>query len=198
APAPEFYLAACLGMHEEMLAVVTSWPDDLHEEFVMYEPQRIVFGLGSARLVDTHFRRLKLPLQEPEDVRAWLAHTELSRLDLVRDGVLEVTNKQEAESLLAAFCLVQAPEAARYILELKSNSKAPGLARQWLDDNPSNAIAGLIPVATEKGKLADAAVEFLREARKKGATSFIEEQLNGAPAEVAARGRQARLEHQEQ
>jgi predicted DNA-binding WGR domain protein len=196
-PAPEYYLAACLGMHEEMLAVVTSWPDDVYDEFVIYEPQRIVFGLGSARLVDTHFRRLKLPLQTPEDVRAWLAHTELSGLNLVRDAVLAATNKQEAEGLMSAFCLVQAPEVAPAMLELKSNSKAPGLARQWLDENTGNAIAGLIPVAAEKGKLADAAVEFLREARRKGAGGFIEERLKQTPAEIAAKVRQAVLEHEE-
>src|SRR5262249_14491659 len=87
--------------------------------------------------------------------------------------------------------------AAPHMLELKSNSKAPGLARQWLEENPGNAIAGLIPLAAEKGKLADAAVEFLREARRKRAGAFSEERLKQAPAEKGAKERQAVLEQEE-
>jgi predicted DNA-binding WGR domain protein len=196
-PAPEFFLAAALGMHDEMLAVVCGWPDGLYRAFAHYEPQRIVFGLGSGRLVETHMRRLGLRPESSEQVRAWLANTELGGLDLVRDAVLACGNKQEAERLIKPFCLVQAPEAASYMVELKISSKAAGPARQWLNDNPGNAIAGLIPVAAEKGKLADAAVEYLREARKNGASGFIEEQLKLAPGEVAAKVRQLVLEHEE-
>src|SRR5262249_19737379 len=92
---------------------------------------------------------------------------------------------------------VKAPEAAPFMLELRVNSRAPALARQWLDEQPGNAVAGLLPVAAGRGKLADAAVEYLRDARRQRLADFIQQQLKGAPAEVADRVRREVLEHAE-
>ncbi len=83
------------------------------------------------------------------------------------------------------------------MLDLKLNSKIPMLARQWLDDNPGNAVAGLIPAAAERGKRAEAALDFLRAARHQGHAAFIEEQLKSVPAEVADKIRREVLEHDE-
>ncbi len=52
--------------------------------------------------------------------------------------------------MLEIFKLVKAPEAAPYMLELKLSSKAPQIAHQWLDENPEQSIADLIPVTTER------------------------------------------------
>src|SRR5262249_25711987 len=60
-----------------------------------------------------------------------------------------------------------------------------------------NAVAGLIPTAAGKGKLAEAAVEFLREAKRKGLGHFLAEQLKQAAPDVAAKVRAAGLGHQE-
>src|SRR5262249_10558584 len=139
----------------------------------------------------------RLPLKSADQVCAWLAHTELSALDVVRDGILAKTNKAEAELMLAAFSRVKAPEAAPFMLELRLNSRAPALARQWLAEQPGNAVAGLLPVAAGRGKLADAAVEYLRDARRQGLADFIEQQLKGAPAEVADKVSREVLEHAE-
>src|SRR5581483_9095668 len=129
--------------------------------------------------------------------RAWLAHTELDGLDYVHHSIQAETKKNEAASLFKAFALVKAPEAAPYMLDLKLNSKVPMLARQWLDDNPGNAIAGLIPAAAERGKRAEAALDFLRTAKRQGHAAFIEEQLQSAPAEVADKIRRDVLERVE-
>ena len=200
-PAAVFFLAALAGLHDELLAVVRAWRDDLyfpadwHDYY--HQPQLIVFGLGSADLVRREMHRLRLPLKKPEHARAWLAHTELSDLDYLRDAILALTNKKDAENLLEVFCLVKAPEAAPHMLELRARSKVPKLAGAWLDENPGNAIAGLIPVAADKGKLAEAAVEYVRTAKKKGHADFIAEQLKAVPADVAAKVRAAVLEHEE-
>ena len=92
---------------------------------------------------------------------------------------------------------MQAPEAAPHALALRLNSKVAGPAGAWLDDNPGNAIAGLIPIAAGKDKLAEAAVEFLRAAKKKGYGDFIAEQLKTVPADVAAKVRETVLEQEE-
>jgi predicted DNA-binding WGR domain protein len=193
-----FLAAAAIGMHDEMLKLVESWPDDVYAGTHFYagqlEPQRIVFGLGSAQLVDYHFRRLKLRMDTPVSLRAWLAHTEYSGLDLARDAVLNAYNKDHSEQLLKVFCLVKAPEAAAPMLELKLTSKVSARARQWLDENQGHAIAGLIPVAGGRGKLADAALDYLRQAKEQGHSDFIEEQLKQATPEVAAKVRQEVLE----
>jgi hypothetical protein len=198
-PAMRFFLAALCGLHAEVLSVVTSWPDDRygrqHWDDYYHMPQQMVFGLGDAQLVDQQMRRLKLRLHKPTHIRAWLAHTELDRLDYVRDCIQKETNKLDARTLLGTFTLVKAPEAAEHMLDLKLTSKAPMVARAWLDENVGNAIAGLIPVAAGRGRLADAALDYLRKAHSEGHASFIEEQLAASPPEAARRVRQEVLEN---
>jgi predicted DNA-binding WGR domain protein len=195
---PIFRLAAALGLHKEIEAVVAAWPDGSQPGVCWQgEPQWLVFGLGDARSVDRHMRRLGFGLGTPDQARAWLAHTEFAGLDVLRDSVLAPWNKPRAEALFKVFRLVRAPEAAPHMLELKLNSKVQGLAGEWLDENPGDAVAGLIPVAAGAGKLAEAAAEFLRGAKKKGQADFIAEHLKSAPTDGAARVREAVLEHEE-
>ena len=200
-PAMTYFLAALCGLHPDVQAVVESWPDDRYGrsdwDDYFHMPQQMVFGLGNPQLVDQHMRRLKLRLKNPAYIRAWLAHTELTALDYVRDTIQAETNKDLARKGMEVFCLVKAPEAAPHMLELKLNSKVPILARQWLDDNAGNAIAGLISIAAGRGKLAEAALDYLREAKRQGHGAFIEEQLRSAAPEVAARIRQEILAHVE-
>jgi predicted DNA-binding WGR domain protein len=202
-PPMQFFLAALLGMHDDLLRVVRSIPDDFYagqkdwDRSHYHKTQRLVFGLGSPDLVETETRRLRLPLRRPEFLRAWLALTEFAALDYARDNILAETKREVCEQLLQVFCLVKAPEAALHILELKLSSKAPGLARQWLDEHVGNAVAGLIPVAAGRGKLAEAAVEYLREAKKKGHEALIRDCLQGAPVDVAESVRKNVLGHEE-
>jgi predicted DNA-binding WGR domain protein len=196
-------LAAYLGMNEELKPAVAGWADGSLSHYGYYHHDcweiapLLVFNLPDSALVESEARRLQVPLVFPDAVAAWLVHTQWRALDRVRDGVLAVTQKDLAERLTKVLAQVQAPEAAPYMLQLKLESKGPGPARQWLDDNPGNAIGGLIPVAAGTDKLAAAAVEYLREAKKKGHAAFIEEQLKSAPAAVADRVRQQVLEHEE-
>src|SRR5262249_24534614 len=88
-------------------------------------------------------------------------------------------------------------EAAPLMLELKLSSKAPQVARQWLDEQVGNAIAGLIPVAAGRGKLAEAAVEYLREKKQQGYEEVIRRELSRAPAARVEKVRGAVLEHAE-
>jgi hypothetical protein len=157
------YLAAQIGMSEELLAVVSSWPDT-HSDMA-----HLLFGLGSARLVLYHMRRLKGRLHTNFLMRGWLAHTELAGLDVFRDTILAGTNKKHTEAMLQEIiALVRAPELAPIMLELRLGSKASAVAGQWLDDNLDLAVAGLPPVAEGQGKLADAARQFLHDASLKG------------------------------
>ncbi|HTU19290.1 MAG TPA: DUF4132 domain-containing protein, partial [Gemmataceae bacterium] len=200
-PAMVFYLAALCGLHDEVLTVVESLADDTYTRQDRGDwtqmPQQMIFGLGEPRLVDRHMRRLKLRLRTPEHLRAWLAHTELTALDYVSQNIQAETNKNSASRMIEVFRLVKAPEAAGPMLELKLNSKASASARQWFEDNPGDAIAGLIPVAASRGKLAEAALDYLREAKQQGHGTFLEQQLQSAPPEIAARVRQEVLERVE-
>jgi hypothetical protein len=197
-PPAEFFLAAYLGMYDESLALVESWSDDNFshpDRFYVahyHRPQEIIFGLKSPELVERHMRRLGLKLQPPQYVwkpstyiRAWLAHTEYSALDVIRDTVLAVGAKEEAKNLLEAFALVKAPEAAPFMLELMLSSKAPQIAKQWLEENPAHAIYGIIPVAAGRGKLADAAIEFLQSMKRKGYTEYIQSCIGKQSSEIA-------------
>src|SRR4029079_1967529 len=74
-----FKVAAQLGMHDELRAVVESWPDDRYAKLRSSDyagPQMVIFGLGDPALVEKHMRRLRLRLKDPRQVTGWLAHTE--------------------------------------------------------------------------------------------------------------------------
>lgn len=205
-PKIAFHLAAQLGMHAELLNVVKTWKDDFyrgsdsawHDHY--HRPQEIVFGLGSAAEVEAQMRRLKLRLDKPDWVRAWLACTEFSAPDWVVSSILGATGenyrngaKDVAEALTKTFALAQAPEIAPAMLQLLLESKAPRAARQWLDDNPAHTISGLLPVAAGRGKLAEAAVEQLRGLKKRGAESALREAAASLSAEEQARVKTAVL-----
>lgn len=209
-PSPIFHLAAYLGC-PALRTLVESWDNDYYNERVgwrhdyYHRPQEIVFGLENPELVQMHMRRLKLSLQFPDlpfisatYLRAWLAHTELSALDYVGSTILSATNKKDAEALIKEFAsCVQAPEAAPVMLELMLSSKAPQLARQWLQDSPEYAIAGLIPVAAERGRLADAAIDFLRTMKRKGYGAYIQTCIDHESAGVAEKIRASVLDVEE-
>jgi hypothetical protein len=194
-------LAAHLGMHDELRARAAKWADGEFADAVYYHqlasPHLLVLNLGDPKLVEAQARRTRLRLLNPDHVSAWLFHTKWHAPDVIRDSILPLTRKEDAEKMTRAFAQVQAPELAPAMLELKLASKAPAPARQWLDDNPGNAIAGLIPVAGGKGKLAGAAVEYLREGRRKGFGDFIDAQLKLAAPDVAAKVRDAVLGQEE-
>ena len=200
-PPDKFFWGAFLGLHQEMQAVVDSWPDKLYvgEDWIDHyqKPQLIVFGLGSADEVQAGMRRMRLSLRSPLHIRTWLAHTELDGLDVVRDSVLAEKNREEAALLLSTFALVDAPEVAPHMLQLKLSSKAPALARQWLADHPANAIAGLIDTAGSHGALAEAAVEFLREMKRKGYADFIAARVALATGKAADRVHEQVVDHVE-
>jgi hypothetical protein len=193
-------LAAGLGMHAELQAHIARFPDNFYANCPSYRthgPHYVLFNLGDARLIEHHGRRLKLSLHKPEQVRAWLFHTRWQALDFVRDNVLACIRKADAEQLVKTLALVRAPEVAPYLLEIKLHGRAPSPARKWLDAEVGNAAAGLIPLTTGRGKLADAALEYLREAQKRGFADVIAEQLQSTPSEAADKVRQEVLDYVE-
>jgi Domain of unknown function (DUF4132) len=166
-----FLLGSYLGMHDEMRSLVESWPDNFCQRDCYHVTQDIILGLGTPQLVEHHMRRLKAVLL-PNHIRGWLAHTQYSGLDYLRDITLNTIVSHHA--VMEGFHLVKAPEAAPYVLELMLAFKEPTRARQWLRDNPEQAIAGLIPVAAGVGRLAEAAQAFLLAMKRKGYGTFIQ------------------------
>jgi hypothetical protein len=185
----EAYLAAALGLHEEVHRIVRCIPEghylngDWCDDF--QRPQLLVLGLGDPQSVVSEMRRLKLVLKTPDHIRGWIAHTEASALDDIRDSILTMTRKDDCAELINVFARVVSPRAAAPMLELMLASKAPKPARDWLELRAGHAIAGLIPIAAGKGKLADAALEYLRTQKRRGRDAFIRECLSSAPPEVA-------------
>ncbi|MCU0491161.1 MAG: DUF4132 domain-containing protein [Chloroflexaceae bacterium] len=175
---PMVHVAAMLGQHGPALqALVAQWADDRYTGEAWYDhyqrPQELVFGLNDPQLVEQQLRRLKLRLNKPEYVRAWLAHTEFAALDVVRDSIVTLENKDEATRLVEAFACAVGPHTAPHMLEIMHNSRAPQPARAWLEAHPGHSIAGLLPVAAGRGKLADAAADMLRRLARRGYADAI-------------------------
>jgi predicted DNA-binding WGR domain protein len=185
-----YKVASYIGMHEEIQAFV----DYLAKQPRGYVDPEYVFGLGSAELVIDKIRRKQTYLRSVQNWRAFLAHTEFSALDLIRDYILSISNKSASVFLNETLALVQAPETAPYMLELMLASKASQAARQWLDNHPSLSVVGLLktavgegpePKALSRSKLSNAAIAFLTSLKRKGYESLIRTALEQQPPDIA-------------
>jgi hypothetical protein len=182
-PPPEaLLLAAAFGLHGQIEPVVSSWKAQPQTGPVETRAQWVVFGLGSAELVRQHMRRLGLRLMSTRQVIAWLACTELTDLEFIRDSVLACTHKPGAERLLEGFLRVEAAEAAPLMLELELTSKAPQLAARWLEKDPGRTAAGLVALAGNRGKVGEAARKTLRDLSLSGHADVVETVLDQAGA----------------
>ncbi len=181
----EHYAAAVLGMHKEVYALTSTWPDERFSKSESWldhylHPQTLLFGLGSAELVESEWRRLGVQIRDPRHARGLLACTEFSALDLLTQRICAETNKEDCAELLKVLCLVRAPEAAEPLLRCRLDSKMPALARDWMEKYVGNAVAGLISTAGRKGKLADAAIEYLRSVKRNGYQQVIAKTMKEA------------------
>ncbi len=194
-----YHLAAFAG-HPRLINLVESWPDGVHRNTTYYQMQQlIVTRLPSADLVNHHMRRLKLGLVNEAYIADWLATTEFAGLDYLAEDLAQQWDKPTATKLAEFFASsVIAPEAAEPMLQLMLGSKAANVASKWLNRYVGCAIAGLIPVAGEgRGRLPEAALEFLREQKRLGRGELIKQQLARQPADVAERIRRLVLERVE-
>jgi hypothetical protein len=194
-PPVAFFLGAGLGLQDALLPVIESWPDNLYGltygwiNDYYHRPQLLVLGLRDPELVMFHMRRLKLKLYRATYIKAWLAHTEFAACNDLRDLLVNWNNKEEAAESIEILSRVRAPEAALPMLDLMLLSKAPQLARQWLQENPVEAIVGLMPTVVGRGRLAEAAQQFFQQMQRKGYGDLIQDCLEAATPEVAQRVR---------
>src|SRR5262249_26963042 len=122
----------------------------------------------------------------PQEARSWLAHTGLAGLDLLVSSV-RALHQSAAHRLVEVLCLVQAPQAARYLLELQLDGYGCASLRAWLHREVGNAVAGLLPVAAGRAKLADAARGYLRRVKRRDLDAVIAGRLDTLEPAAAER-----------
>lgn len=177
---PEVYLAAALGMHKQVRQIVDRWEEgryasasnDWQDHY--QRPQDVVFGLGGADEIAQHWQRAGLRARTAEHVRAFLACTGTTALDRLVESIVSESNRETCVELLEAFGRVRAPAAAEPMLRCMLESKAAPVARSWLNTWVGSAIHGLVETACGRGRLADAAVQYLRDMKKHGHESLIQ------------------------
>lgn len=160
------HLAAWLGAHDEIEALIASFPDKYYIDSVDYlqhyhEPVWVLFGLRDRESVLVEAKRLGVKLRTEEEARAWLAVTEYEGLDLLAQSVELLGDKEEATRLAKVLERVSAPEAAVAAMQIVMNSKAPQVGMTWLNKHPLETAVGLAKVASGNGKLAQKAKEQL-------------------------------------
>ena len=190
-------LAAQVGMHAELQALLDGWPDDAisGEEWIDHSarPQAIAFGLGSADAVREAFERLRLRIARGWHVAGWLAHTETSGLAFAADRIAAVTNRDDAEDAVLVLARVHDPAAAPAMLDLMRNSRAAALAREWLSDHPLEAAVGLARAL--EGRARPETVDYLRARKRAG--DDLAAALPHLSEGAAARLRELVLDHTE-
>lgn len=202
-PFPEYYLAAALGMHEWISGLLSDWdaepfsrPGAAH--WFIY-PERLVFGLESADRVAAEWRRLKLRMRTIHDVRGFIACTQDTAIDCILDSIRAESDKEDCAALVRGLALIRTPAVASAMLQCRISSAAPAVAREWLSLNVGRAVWGLIGVAGEQPRLTSAIYEYLRDVRRRGFATVIEEAVqNSSRPQVAARIRTEVLDQTEE
>ncbi len=139
---------------------------------------QITLGLGDADLIASELHRIGLTPMSSAEAEGVLATTQARCLDLICKAVLAQTDKASAESIAKALARAETPENAPYMLDILLESKAPRIAREWLDANPDHTIIGLVPIAVgERGKRASEALDLLRVYKQRGHSARIAEQM---------------------
>jgi predicted DNA-binding WGR domain protein len=175
-----------LGMQAELRKIIATWTGQGKWQAHYYANQsfRHILCISDPDLVVAELRRLTVGPSNQEEVRALFARTETRGLDIIASMALVATSKAEAEGVMRGLCLVEMPEAAPYILECATNSKAVAIAREWLSTHIVHAIDGLLPMATKTGKQADAALDYFRNLKKQGHGELIARRLAGQSEEI--------------
>lgn len=174
----EYYVAAAVGMSKEIQQLVATLPDDMFSDWwVMQQmqPLLVLVGLGSPAEMETHWRRLSLVPISPVEVGALLAVWGPDCAASLAKEIIERSPASEVPGLVSKLGQIRAPEVAVPMLQFRTLPKPPAAAKEWLNRQVGNAVAGLLETAAEKGKLADAALEYLRDVKRRGYESVIAE-----------------------
>jgi predicted DNA-binding WGR domain protein len=200
-----YQIAGSLGMHDELWILQQTGKGNSRPQYYIQGYLEHAFGFNSAQAVENWMREKSMWLKAPTHIRAWLAHTEYKALDFIRSSILQANHDGTTVTLLQTFAdLVNAPEAAFYMLELMLATKASKIARDWLDLHPHNAIVGLLPVAAGhvpeskvgRNKLSEAAINYLCVMKRKGYQALIDAVLEQESPEVATKVRMMILEQE--
>lgn len=186
---PLYYVAALVGCHAELAAVVAEIPD---QQFVKElrdycgSAQWLTFGLPDRQSVVSEWRRIAYKIRTIPQGRAWLALTEHEALGALAEAACEAGTKEDSIKLASLIELVVSPEAALPALQIMVSSKAPQFGSEWLRKHPLHAVVGLVPAAAGTGKLAQAAREYLQTMRRGDGLAVLEAATTHLPAETSA------------
>ncbi len=161
-PPPAYIWAAMIGMHDEISALINTWSASLFAREPKrrnnHYPQLFVLSLGSAIDVELHMTRLQLNLDIPKDVKAWIAHTEYSRLHLVKECIIDSQNK----ACFNVLACVKAPETASIMCELLAHVDFRDMASEWLTLFPEFSLDQVLSLASSRTRGFEAAKDILK------------------------------------
>ncbi len=187
-----FILAARFGMHAELRPIISGL-----QPGVLPGCLDVVFGLDSADSVLAEARRLQLCPSSAEQAVGWLATTEYAGLAELATAVIAQTDKDRAKDLVEVLALVDAPEAAQHMLQVREKSRAPAVARTWLETHIRDGLAGLAEHIGGNGALAQAALEWAHLVKRQGHLDLITAVADMLPDGPADRLRRHVIAHTE-
>ena len=168
-----YIMAGLFGMHDCLLPLIQSIPDDFYgsEEGFHHlnRPQLLLLGLNNRDTLVREWRRLGMPISKSGECLAWLAHTDWHELDnAMRYVNSHINPKVKTRDDLAEFFFqfikkVVAPEAVRHVFALSQNRSFTKMANKWMSDNKLITFAGLAELQKEPTPLAAAALSHLRD-----------------------------------
>lgn len=149
-----YQLAMALRMHDALVSVVESLPADYFENWGRTlgrsECEEMIYSIEDPEKLEYHFRRLgfSTSLHCEADVRRWLAHTELSGIEVVHKAIMKSCQYASGQSLLAALALVRSPSVVPLMVEYYQYPELNNTVYEWLEKNLPIAIPSLTDICT--------------------------------------------------
>lgn len=163
------WLAGVLEIKDILKEVLAYWKCSPSRRYGWFgsQPQMLLFGLGDPQQMVNEMKRLGLYLNTPQQVRAWLAHTERTQLHFIVDS-LRKASPRAVSGLFEAFLLAEHPNTAAYVVELLNDNPSAALlnervtVREWFDQRPELALEGLAQLVNQYDDVGTAARDHIQ------------------------------------
>lgn len=197
------YLATLFDFSVEFEKTLSALPDNYYQRNDCKQlPMWLILGLHDEEKIVSEMNRFGLSVPYPDMVPNWIGMSGFGGMEILykwidlrfEDACLFEYGLEMLEMLLEK---IDSPETAVYALRLRKHPKAASLAGEYLEKHPGNAICGILPLVNEKGKIGNAAIEFLRIKKRQAYGPFIEECLSDMPPETVQTVKKEILDHEE-
>jgi predicted DNA-binding WGR domain protein len=177
--AGSLYLALCIGATKAQLREPITRIPEAHLKNWMHVGLRLLYVLEEPDAILAQAERIGVVPWDAATTREWLAFTGLAGVPSCVRSL--PSSKLDKAELLRGLTVAETPEVAAPMLAMRKLGSVRETVRRWFEAHPVLAIEGLLPFVGTKDKLAEPAVDYLRDLARRGYGAVIAQKSVGDP-----------------